>query len=107
MSRTILGLLAAAVLGFTVAAFALPPTEPPPPPPPGDPADCSPGYYKKHVSEWCTTCFAGDADYCELLRHQLSAEEGSTAVERASAKGEIDECYDALGGASATPCTED
>jgi len=77
-------------------------------------ADCSPGYYKNHVEEWCSTnpdypgsdlsrnCASGAE--CGALLEQLRARgPGSEAIRRA-AKGVLDTCFRT---ASASPCEDD
>jgi len=72
-------------------------------------ADCSPGYYKKHVDTWDSgRCCLGDArdsgTACGQIYLQLCAECGGTATTRAAAKEILDACF---GTAAASPCTDD
>jgi hypothetical protein len=70
------------------------------------PADCSPGYYKKHPSTWQTQCVnfyspLGSAMYVQWM---LSAELGASATQREQAKAALDACF---GTAASSPCTDD
>ena len=89
----------------------------------GKGADCSPGYYKNHREEWCTTfdgastpepndaypgsdlskpCASG-AD-CISLHLALKAQGPGSSSIRAEAKAFLDGCF---GSAEDSPCTDD
>ncbi len=89
----------------------------------GTPADCSPGYYKNHLEEWCSTftgastpepddaypgsnlsrdCASG-AD-CATLLLQLKAQGPGSDFIRGAAKAFLDSCF---GSPEASPCEDD
>lgn len=77
-------------------------------------ADCSPGYYKNHPEEWCSSnpgypgsnlsenCASG-ADCGELIDQLRTRGPGSEAV-RNAAKGVLDTCF---GTNTNSPCEDD
>jgi hypothetical protein len=89
----------------------------------GKGADCSPGFYKNHLEEWCSTftgastpepndsypgsalsrdCASG-ADCATLLMHLKAKGAGSDFI-RGEAKAFLDSCF---GSAEASPCEDD
>lgn len=75
-------------------------------PPPPTPADCSPGYYKKHPGVWdteCTAFYSPLGDFNHVL-WMLSAEKGATLQDRTAAKAALDACF---GTAAVSPCLDD
>ena len=96
---------------------------PPPPPPKKVTADCSPGYYKKHPEEWCSTYVGtgspSDPDYpgsdlsedcasydgCTVLLEQLNNHTPQTGAGiREGAKLFLDTCFVT---ARQSPCEDD
>jgi hypothetical protein len=96
---------------------------PPPPPPKKVTADCSPGYYKNHPEEWCSTYVGtgspSDPDYpgselskdcasyegCTVLLEQLNNHTRRTGAGiREGAKLFLDTCFVT---AAASPCEDD
>jgi hypothetical protein len=80
-----------------------------PPPPPKNPADCSPGFYKKHPNTWddgvCATgSYLVAGTQANQLFLMLSAELGATAAQRAAAKNLLDACFET---AEESPCEDD
>jgi hypothetical protein len=77
-------------------------------------ANCSPGYYKNHAEEWCSSnpgfpgsnlsrnCASG-AD-CGTLLAQLQARGAGSEAIRNSAKAVLDACF---GTGADSPCEED
>lgn len=86
-------------------------------PPPKKGADCSPGYYKNHISAWCDpgdtqptvdtiACggIIGTVTCQDLVDDWLDASQGNPVSEREAAKA----CLDAMfGSAEASPCEDD
>jgi hypothetical protein len=96
---------------------------PPPPPPKKVTADCSPGYYKKHPEEWCSTYVGSgspsDPDYpgsdlskdcaryegCAVLLRELNNHTPQTGAGiREGAKLFLDTCFVT---ARQSPCEDD
>jgi hypothetical protein len=90
--------------------------------PPKVTADCSPGYYKNHPEEWCSTyvgsgspsdpaypgsglsrdCASGNT--CTLLINNVSAELGASKEQREGVKAILDACFET---AEESPCEDD
>ncbi len=87
------------------------------------PADCSPGYYKNHLEEWCSTftgastpepndsypgsalsrdCASGTE--CATLLLALKAQGPGSSFIRGEAKDFLDDCF---GSPEASPCEDD
>ena len=80
----------------------------------GTTADCSPGYYKNHPEQWCSSnpdfpggnlsrnCASGAA--CGALITQLQARGPGSEAIRNAAKGVLDTCF---GTNENSPCEDD
>jgi hypothetical protein len=89
----------------------------------GKGADCSPGYYKNHLEEWCST-FRGEGtpekgdsfpgsdlsrncasgSQCATLLMQLKTKGPGSSFIRSAAKDFLDSCFET---AEASPCEDD